>query len=121
MTLDPVLIEHGVQSGVRLRIPGGDGAFGVFGAHRRRDQPFRRRELNFLRGVVNILGTAIEHRRAEDELRSTTETLNALVRAVPIAVMVVDLDGTVRLWNPSAEQLLGLAGGRDRRDRSRAC
>ena len=105
--LDPVLLQHGVQSGVRLRIPGGDGAFGVFGAHRQRDQPFQRRELNFLRGVVNILGTAIEHRRAEDELRSTTETLNALVRAVPIAVMVVDLDGTVRLWNPSAEQLLG--------------
>ena len=119
-TLDASLAEHGITGGVRLRIPGGAVRFGLLGVHRRREQPFERRELNFLRGVVNILGTAIEHRRAEDDLRATTETLDALVTALPIAVTVRDLDGTIRLWNPAAEHLLGWPAaeviGRNRSD-----
>ncbi|HEU0052007.1 MAG TPA: PAS domain S-box protein, partial [Longimicrobium sp.] len=35
------------------------------------------------------------------------ETLRAVLRSLPAAVAVMDLDGTVLAWNPAAERLLG--------------
>ncbi|HWN68997.1 MAG TPA: hybrid sensor histidine kinase/response regulator, partial [Haliangium sp.] len=37
----------------------------------------------------------------------TNRTLNAIVAASPAAIMLVDLDGAVRLWNPAAERIFG--------------
>jgi PAS domain S-box-containing protein len=34
-------------------------------------------------------------------------TLNAIIQASPAAIMLIDLDGTVQLWNPAAERIFG--------------
>lgn len=46
-------------------------------------------------------------RRAEDALRVSADTLQALVRAAPVAVLALDLDRAVTLWNPAAERMFG--------------
>ncbi len=102
-----LLKEHGVVSGLCAAIHGREGPYGVLGAHSTRRRTFTRNDVNFLRGVANILGAAIERRRSEEELRTTTETLATLVDAAPVAVSVLDVGGAVRVWNRAAEELYG--------------
>ncbi|HET7318054.1 MAG TPA: ATP-binding protein, partial [Nitrospirota bacterium] len=48
-----------------------------------------------------------ERTRAEDALRETSHTLHALIDASPLAVVVSDASGTVRVWNPAAVRMFG--------------
>ncbi len=48
-----------------------------------------------------------ERQRTEIALRHTNETLQALVSASPRAILMLDLDGNVKIWNPAAEQMFG--------------
>ncbi len=48
-----------------------------------------------------------ERRRAEESLRQTNETLQALVDHSPLAINMVDLDSRVLLWNRAAERMYG--------------
>jgi PAS domain S-box-containing protein len=51
------------------------------------------------------------HRRAEDALREAAGQLNSIIDASPIAIMALDSDGTVRLWNRAAERTFGWTAG----------
>lgn len=46
-------------------------------------------------------------KRMEAELRSANESLRALIRASPAAIVSIDPDGTVRTWNSAAERIFG--------------
>jgi PAS domain S-box-containing protein len=46
-------------------------------------------------------------REAEADQRSARQKLDAILRTTPLATIVVDRDGKVRLWNPAAERLFG--------------
>ena len=46
-------------------------------------------------------------RPPESGWRQSHETLEAVVRACPVAIVAVDLEGCVRMWNEAAELLLG--------------
>ena len=48
-----------------------------------------------------------ERKQAEEALRETKETLHALVQASPLAIITLDPDGNVTLWNKAAEQMFG--------------
>ena len=48
-------------------------------------------------------------RRAEDALRVTNEKLRALIQASPVAILMLDREGKVQLWNPAAERIYGWA------------
>jgi PAS domain S-box-containing protein len=48
-----------------------------------------------------------ERQRTELALRHTNETLQALITASPRAIFMLDLEGTVKIWNPAAEQMFG--------------
>jgi len=43
----------------------------------------------------------------EEELRSTSAYLRAIVDSSPVAIVSMDLDGTVRSWNEGAERIFG--------------
>ncbi len=45
--------------------------------------------------------------RAEEAFRETSRTLHALIEASPLAVVVSDAIGTVRVWNPAAVRMFG--------------
>jgi phosphoserine phosphatase RsbU/P len=63
-----LLHEYEVVSGATVAIPTKEGAYGVLGAHTRRRKAFRSDEINFLQAVANVLGSTIEHHRAEAQL-----------------------------------------------------
>jgi PAS domain S-box-containing protein len=48
-----------------------------------------------------------ERKRAEAALRETTQTLQALIQAAPLAIIALDRDFEIRLWNPEAERMFG--------------
>lgn len=58
-------------------------------------------------GMFGVSRDVTEQRTAEAELRHTTRTLSALIRALPLATIVTTPEGVVELWNPAAERLLG--------------
>ena len=48
-----------------------------------------------------------ERRRVEEALRESNQTLEALIQASPLAVIVHDPDAKVQTWNPAAERIFG--------------
>jgi PAS domain S-box-containing protein len=62
------------------------------------------------RCVTRLLGAVqdiTERRQAEEVLRQTNQTLQSLIQAVPLAVVALDSQGNVTLWNPGAERIFG--------------
>ncbi|MEO8893425.1 MAG: PAS domain S-box protein, partial [Coleofasciculaceae cyanobacterium] len=58
--------------------------------------------------IAGIAEDITERKRTEEELRETTQTLQALIQACPLAITVFSLDnGKVKLWNPAAETIFG--------------
>jgi PAS domain S-box-containing protein len=45
--------------------------------------------------------------RAEKALRAANQVLTALIRCAPLPITVIDRHGTVNVWNPAAEEVLG--------------
>ena len=58
----------------------------------------------FLQGLALDI---TERKRAEEALRQTTQTLQTLIQASPLAIIALDLDFNIRLWNPGAERMFG--------------
>lgn len=50
-----------------------------------------------------------ERRQRERELRETKNRLESFIEASPVAIMAVDPDGDVTLWNSAAEEIFGWA------------
>ncbi len=50
-----------------------------------------------------------ERQRTEIALRHSNETLQALVTASPRAILMLDLEGKIQIWNPAAERMFGWA------------
>ena len=65
-----LLREHGVLSGLSTAIQVGGRAYGVLGAHTKSKRTFTEDEVLFLREVAEVLGAAIERRRAERDKES---------------------------------------------------
>lgn len=106
----PLLVEHGVVSGMSCVIRDSDGAqWGVLGAHSARRVAFSQHDVNFLLGVVNILGDAIRRHRAEHALRESEARLRAVFDSAVDAIVVIDDCGLVCSVNPATERLFGYA------------
>jgi PAS domain S-box-containing protein len=69
----PLLLEHGVVSGMSVVIQGRGRPYGVLGAHTREHRQFSADDINFLRAVANVLAVAIERARAEEALLKVQE------------------------------------------------
>ena len=47
------------------------------------------------------------HKRAEEAIQKTNHTLQALIQASPLAIVALDADGRITMWNSSAERMFG--------------
>lgn len=65
----PLLHDHQVKCGISVAIGGRDRPFGVLGAHTTRSRTFSRDEIYFMQATANVLATAIERQRVEQELQ----------------------------------------------------
>ncbi len=72
----PLLLDHGVVSGVSVVIQGRERPYGVLGVHSTRRRRFTVADGDFLRSFANIIGSAVENRdavrRAEHSARYET-------------------------------------------------
>ncbi|MCY1073380.1 GAF domain-containing protein [Archangium lansingense] len=83
--------------------------FGFPGVHRFDDD-----ERVFVTLLAHYAAQALERARLYAQERSAREalhdahhTLQAIIQSSPTAINLLELDGTVRLWNPAAERIFG--------------
>ena len=69
----PLLLEHGVVSGMSVAIQGRERAYGVLGTYTKECRAFSEYDINFLRAVANVLSGTIERQRAEEALLDAQE------------------------------------------------
>lgn len=104
----PLLNNHKVISGMSCIIWGRNNQpYGVLGAHTTRKKTFTSDDIIFLQAIANILATAIQRKKDEEELRYYATTMQNMADAV----ISTDLDHRIISWNESAEKLYGW--GRD--------
>lgn len=60
-----------------------------------------------LAGLIGVMTDITDRKKAEKKLMETSQTLQSLIHASPLAVTVLDPDGTVTMWNPAAERIFG--------------
>ena len=74
-----LLAEHGVQRAVNVILLGEGRPYGVLEADSENAGRFSEHDIDFLQGVANLLGVALEHRRAVEDLRALNDTLEERV------------------------------------------
>ena len=57
--------------------------------------------------VVILTEDITERKKAEEKLRATTTQLKTLIQVSPLAIVALDADGNVQIWNPAAEHIFG--------------
>ncbi|MGB6410706.1 MAG: PAS domain S-box protein [Candidatus Deferrimicrobiaceae bacterium] len=57
--------------------------------------------------VDGLLLDITDRKAKEEELRATNQALQTLIEASPLAIMALDTEGHVTLWNPAAEKIFG--------------
>ena len=60
------------------------------------------------RQVDDLRGTVARSKRVEAELHQRVQVLDAIIRSMGDGVVVADAEATIRLFNPSAERILGI-------------
>jgi len=71
--------------------------------------------LDVLSDEIEVKKTLIEQlnldvllrEKAQEDLSAAAELLRTIISSAPLAIVAVDLDWTVRLWNPGSSRLLG--------------
>jgi len=107
----PLLRDYGVVSGMSVIIGRSDRPFGVLGAHTAKARVFSRDDIHFLQAAANVLSQVIEHDRALEEIRRNVTWLERLIGTTQDAVLSIDRQGRVVLFNPAAERIFGYARG----------
>ena len=97
----PLLVEHGVRSGVTVAISEQGQAFGVLGAHTTNLRKFTEDEVHFLLAVATVLAMAVARKRAEAEL----EKLAAFAQLNPNPAMELSSDGNLTYFNQATSEL----------------
>jgi PAS domain S-box-containing protein len=54
-----------------------------------------------------VVPRVARRRRTEEALRKTNEALEGIIRSSPAAIITLDCDGYVKVWNPAAEHIFG--------------
>ncbi|HXJ79143.1 MAG TPA: PAS domain S-box protein, partial [Candidatus Methylomirabilis sp.] len=92
----PQLLGEEVVSAMSVVISTAEGPYGALGAHSRRRRVFTGDEVNFLQAVGNVLGMAIERRRAEERLRRVNRAHRALSTCNEALVRATDESALLR-------------------------
>jgi PAS domain S-box-containing protein len=71
-------------------------------------------ERTFMGVLASVCAQAIDRSRLLEQerfstaaLAETNRTLNAVIHASPAAIIISDLQGVIRLWNPAADRIFG--------------
>lgn len=108
-------IEDGYRSLLCLPLRASGRVWGLLRLHGRAPGAFDRREAGLLAFIGSQLGLAIQRVRLQEEIGQLLErmederaTLDSLVRSLVDGLVLIDDQGRIAYWNPSAERYLGL-------------
>jgi PAS domain S-box-containing protein len=71
------------------------------------EQRVQQRTAELATANTSLRAEIAERQRTEIALRHTNDTLQALVTASPRAILMLDREGYVKIWNPAAERMFG--------------
>ncbi len=74
-----LLTEHGIARAINVILMGEGHPFGVLEVDSQQQGAFSEHDLDFMQAVANLLGVAIDHRRATDTLKQLNATLEERV------------------------------------------
>jgi signal transduction histidine kinase/HAMP domain-containing protein len=97
----PLLVDHGVLSGVCVAISGFGQAFGLIGAYTGRKRTFTEDEIHFLFSLGTVLAMAVERIRTEIRLQK----LAAFAQLNPNPAMEITAEGAITYFNAAAQKL----------------
>ncbi len=106
----PLLLDHGVVSGLTCVIQDGDAPYGVLGVHTRTRRAFGEDDANFLQAVANLLAAAVSRKQTRERLAVESGVAKVLSEspsledAAPhlVAVFARELGVTLgELWRPT--------------------
>lgn len=115
-------LQHHITSGVSVIISGRDHPFGILGAYTANRRVFSEDDIHFLESLANVLATAIERKRAEDEreqllsevrqfaedAQSRAAELQSILNNMLDGVFVSDPQGRITLANHAGIEMMGL-------------
>ena len=78
-------------------------------AHVELERRVAERTAELARSNASLHAEVAERARAEEELRQANQALRALIQASPLAIIALDAEGRVTIWNPAAERTFGWA------------
>jgi signal transduction histidine kinase/ActR/RegA family two-component response regulator/HAMP domain-containing protein len=102
----PLLLEHGVVSGVAVAISGHGVAFGILGAYTTNKRKFTEDEVHFLLSVATVLAMGVARKRAEEELQK----LATFAQLNPNPAMELTAEGQITYNNKAAAELAASVG-----------
>lgn len=106
-TVSQLLRDHKAASSISVVVPGKDQPFGTTGAATATKRTFAREDADFIQAVANILGQAVERRRAEEKLGQSEEYYRLLIQNSSDLILFLTTDGTVRFISDSCERVFG--------------
>ena len=106
-SITPLLVEHGVVSGVSVPMIVGEHVLGVLGVYTEELKEFTKDDTNFLQSVGYIIAAAVESRRAEKEIENEKEYTGNLIETAKDAIIGINEKGFISIWNQSAEKVFG--------------
>jgi PAS domain S-box-containing protein len=109
----PLLIDHGIISGMSVIIPGHEQPFGVLSAHTDKKRSFSKEDALFLQAVANVLAEAIVHRQAEKALKESEEKYRSLFEESKDTVYISTPEGKFIDINPAGVELFGYSTKED--------
>ena len=106
----PLLVDHGVVSGISVLLKVDGAPFGVMGVHTAQPREFQQDDVNFLQAVANVLAAAIERRQVDEALRESENKFRTLAENIPGVVYLCanDDDYSMIYVNDAIEALTGV-------------
>ena len=103
----PLLLDHGVVSGISVVIGETDDPWGVIGTHSTDQLTFTADDVTFVQNVDNLLGNAIQRHRSEQRRRESERRFREIAEVSPDTIFRLDIDGVFTFVSPAIESLLG--------------
>ncbi len=103
----PLLLDHGVVSGISVSIPGERGTWGMISAHAASRRHFTEEDMNFFQSIANVLAEVTQRANVDSAIRESEQRTRQAIDNALDAVISIDAADVVTGWNPQAEATFG--------------